>query len=561
MQAQVSIDTIWVLVAAFLVFFMNAGFGCLESGFCRAKNAVSILAKNFIVFGIASIAYWAFGFGLMFGHGNPLIGTSGWFLLGADNSPMTGDAYQGIFQSLNWAGVPLMAKFFFHLACAATAASIVSGCVAERVHYVTFIVMSVFITALCYPVTGHWIWGGGWLEQIGMRDFAGSAVVHTVGGWVGLAGILAMGPRIGRYAKNGRVMPIPGHSMALVFLGGMILWLGWFGFNPGRTMSIFADNGITASHIIVVTNLACAAALVVATGVSWILTGKPDFSMTVNGALAGLVAVTASCAFITPTSALIIGALAGVIVVFSVRGFDWMQIDDPVGALSIHLVCGIWGTLCVGLFASTDAPGAIGQNGLFNGGGFSLLGVQALGVIAVGVFTFLASSILWMGLKASVGIRVSPKAEMDGLDLHEMGLESYPHERAINVVSLLEASQLGSYEAEILSDKMVRRVREEVYQQINAKPYSLHISGIEWDEFLNNWRTMCRSASRSSSLFQDVYERFTTLGDKAIHFRGGDPEDTRQKLERFAKDIDVRAQVLFEQDEESVNQAKRVNQE
>ena len=419
---KVMADTIWVLVTAFLVFWMNAGFGFVESGLCRAKNATNILGKNFVVFAFSTIAYWIIGFGIMFAKGNSFMGMGGWLVSGADNSPATGDAYQGIFTSLNWTGVPLLAKFFFQLVFAGTAATIVSGCVAERIHYRSFMVFTLILIGLSYPITGHWIWGGGWLAAMGMRDFAGSTVVHSVGGWAGLAGILVLGPRIGKYKKDGTVQPIPGHSMALVFLGGLILWLGWFGFNPGSTM---AADPRAISHIVITTNLACATAIVSSTVFAWILLGKPDFSMTVNGALAGLVAITAPCAFVSVPSSAIIGLIAGVIVVLSVLFFDKRKIDDPVGAVSVHLSNGIWGTLSIGLFATADAPGG-GANGLFNGGGFGSLGAQVTGILAVGAFTLTLALIAWSIIKMLLGLRVTAEAEMQGLDLSEMGMEAYP---------------------------------------------------------------------------------------------------------------------------------------
>ncbi|MBI4460635.1 MAG: ammonium transporter [Acidobacteria bacterium] len=419
---KVMLDTVWVLVTAFLVFWMNAGFGCLESGLCRAKNTTNILAKNFIVFAFSTLAYWIVGFGIMFGDGNSFMGMSGWLLGGADNSPAVGDVYEGIFSSLNWTGTPLLAKFFFQLVFAGTAATIVSGCVAERIHYKSFIIFTLVLAGVLYPITGHWIWGGGWLGGMGMRDFAGSTVVHAVGGWAGLAGILILGPRIGKYKPDGSIRPIPGHSMALVFLGGLILWLGWFGFNPGSTM---AADPTAIAHIVVTTNLACAAAILSSTLVAWIMLGKPDFSMTVNGALAGLVAITAPCAFVSVASSAIIGLIAGILVVFSVIFFDRMKIDDPVGALSVHLANGIWGTIAVGLFASADAPGG-GANGLLNGGGFGSLQAQLIGTLAVGAFTFALTLVAWFLIKLVLGMRVSPEEEMQGLDLSEMGMEAYP---------------------------------------------------------------------------------------------------------------------------------------
>ena len=421
---DVAVDTLWTLVAGILVFFMNAGFGCVESGFCRAKNATNILAKNFVVFAIASLAFWIVGWTLMFGDGNPFFGTQGLFLAGADNSPLTGDAYQGVYSSINWTGIPLMAKFFFQLVFAGTAATIVSGCVAERIHYGSFMVFSFVLVALFYPITGHWIWGGGWLAGLGFWDFAGSTVVHSVGGWAGLAGILLLGPRNGKF-RDGRVHPIPGHNMALAFIGGLILWLGWFGFNPGSTMGISGEGAFSVSHIVITTNLACAAGILTATITAWMMLGKPDFSMTVNGSLAGLVAITAPCAFVSPVSSVIIGGVGGVLVVFAVLFFDRIQIDDPVGALSVHLANGIWGTLAIGLFATTTAPGGIDRDGLLMGGGFGLLTSQVIGVVAVGAFTFVLSLVAWAVIKATMGMRVEPEAEHIGLDISEMGMEAY----------------------------------------------------------------------------------------------------------------------------------------
>jgi ammonium transporter, Amt family len=425
----VGLDTVWVLIAGFLVFFMNAGFGFVESGFTRAKNAVNILGKNFVVFGIASLAFYVMGFGLMFGDGNAFSGTEGFFLTGGDNSPAMGDDYAGVFGSLEWAGIPLMAKFFFQLAFAATAATIVSGCVAERIHYQSFMVFAFVLVAISYPVSGHWIWGGGWLAELGFWDFAGSTVVHSVGGWAGLAGIIILGPRIGKYRADGKVQAIPGHSMAMAFLGGLILWLGWFGFNPGSTMGV--GDGTAIAHIVVTTNLACAAGILAATFTAWLWLGKPDFSMTVNGALAGLVAITAPCAFVSVPSAIVIGAIGGVLVVFSVVGLDRLHLDDPVGAVSVHLANGVWGTLAVGLFASTEMPGEIDTNGVFVAGlgaaeGWQFLGVQAIGIAAVGAFTFVGSLILWFVIKSTLGLRVSPEDEAIGLDMSEMGMEAYP---------------------------------------------------------------------------------------------------------------------------------------
>ncbi len=422
-----AIDTVWVLVAGFLVFFMNAGFCMLETGFCRSKNAVNLLAKNLIVFGLSTLAFWVVGFGLMFGDGNPLVGVSGFLLQGADNSPATGAAYQGTFSALNWAGVPLEAKFFFQLAFAGTAATIVSGAVAERIKFLAFFIFSLLLVGISYPITGHWIWGGGMLSGLGFYDFAGSTVVHSVGGWAALIGAILLGPRRGRF--QARPVAMPGHNLSISALGCLILWLGWFGFNPGSTM---AADPFAISHIVVTTNIAAALGGLAATVTSWVYLSKPDLSMIINGVLAGLVAVTASCAYVNLGSAALIGLVAGVIVVFSVTVLDSLKIDDPVGAVSVHLVCGIWGTLALGLFSAspgayrwydeTDGPLA----GLLMGGGVQQLLMQLLGIAAVGAFTVVFSLACWLLLRATVGIRVSEAEEIQGLDLGEHAMEAYP---------------------------------------------------------------------------------------------------------------------------------------
>lgn len=419
---KVALDTVWVLVAAFLVFWMNAGFALVESGLCRAKNTINILAKNFVVFAIASIAFYIIGWGLMFGDGNPFFGIEGLFMLhGADNSPAMGEAYKGVYSSMNWTGVPLYAKFFFQLVFAGTAATIVSGAVAERIKFLSFIVFSFIIVGFIYPVVGHWIWGGGWLAKLGMFDFAGSTVVHSVGGWAALAGVMVLGPRLGKFGKNGKINPIPGHNMSMATLGALILWLGWFGFNPGSTMA--ADAGAIA-RVALTTNMAAAAATLTATITAWLLMGKPDLSMILNGTLAGLVAVTAPCAFISVESSLIIGLIAGVLVVVAVMFFDRVKLDDPVGALSVHLVNGVFGTLALGLFAEDRfMPGIIGD-GLFFGSS-KLFVSQLAAVVGVGVFTFVVSIIAWYVIKAVIGLRVSEEEEMIGLDIGEHGAEAY----------------------------------------------------------------------------------------------------------------------------------------
>lgn len=422
MDTKVIVDTMWVLITAILVFFMNLGFGALESGFARAKNCVNILSKNFIVFAVSSLGFLFIGWGLMFGDGTDLIGLKGlFFASGADNSPATGEAYKGVYSAISWTGVPLWAKFFFQLVFCGTAATIVSGAVAERIKYISFIIFSFAMAMFIYPVVGHWIWGGGWLSKMGMFDFAGSTVVHSVGGWAALAGVIMLGPRIGKY-DNGHIKAIPGHNLSLATIGTFVLWFGWFGFNPGSTM---AADPVAISHVAVTTYTAAAAAIMSATLVSWLLLGKPDLGMTLNGCLAGLVAITAPCAFVSVGNSLIIGLIAGVLVVLAVMMFDRLRLDDPVGALSVHLVNGVFGTICVGLFAQDKITGTATGNGLFFGGGFKLLGAQLAAVLAVAIFVFVAALATWAILKAVIGIRVSREEELRGLDIGEHGNEAY----------------------------------------------------------------------------------------------------------------------------------------
>jgi Amt family ammonium transporter len=429
----IAMDTVWTMFAAFLVFFMNAGFAFIGTGFCRKKNAVNILAKNFVVFAIATIAYWALGFAFMFGDGTSLLGLKGFF-----PSESTGS----VFSSLDWTKVPLFAKFFFQLVFAATAATIVSGAVAERIKFSSYIIFSFVLIAFMYPVTGKWIWGGGWLSSLGFYDFAGSTVVHSVGGWAALAGVLILGPRLGKYRKGGRFMPIVGHSIPMATLGGFILWLGWFGFNPGSTMA--ADGGAIA-RIAVTTNIAAAAGIAVTAIITWIKFKKPDHTMMINGALGGLVAITAPCNWVTPFGALAIGAVAGIIVYYGVIFFDRVMVDDPVGATSVHLLNGVWGTLSLGLFAFSGGAGGSGAplKGLFYGGGASQLWKQFIGVVAVGAFTFIVSMIVWYVIKLiQRGIRVSAEEECGGLDVGEMGMEAYPEDPFGNDMSVEEQSVL-----------------------------------------------------------------------------------------------------------------------
>lgn len=427
-NSELVANTVWTLIAGMLVFWMNAGFATLEAGLCRRKNAVNILAKNFIVFAISSIAFWVAGFGMMFGDGSSVVGTTG-FLPALGMGPADAPSKMAGFASLDWANVAPAVKFFFQLVFAGTAATIVSGAVAERIKFGTFMIFSFLLVAFVYPVTGHWIWGGGWLSTLStpFHDFAGSTVVHSVGGWAALAGVLVLGPRLGKYGPNGKVNPIPGHNMGLASLGCLILWLGWFGFNPGSTMTASVQIG----HIAVTTNTAAAFGALAATVTAWMILGKPDLSMILNGCLAGLVAITAPCAVVSIGGSAIIGAVAGVMVVFSVLFWDRLGVDDPVGALSVHLVCGIFGTLCVGLFAAPEViemygMGAYSKAGLFYGGGASQLITQLIGIGTVGATVFVASMVFWVVLKVTLGIRVSAAEEIEGLDVGEHGMEAYP---------------------------------------------------------------------------------------------------------------------------------------
>jgi ammonium transporter, Amt family len=423
-ELKVSIDTIWVLIAGILVFFMNCGFAMLEAGLCRQKNTVNILTKNLSTFVLISISFWIIGFGLMFGNGNDWIGANGFFLIGSDNSPATNKEYQGIFAALGWAGVPLAAKFFFQLGFASTSATIVSGAVAERIKLVSFFIFVLLFGSTAYPMIGHWVWGNGWLADRGFFDFAGSSVVHVVGGCAALTGAWLLKPRSGKYGKTGLPMAIPGHSMTLATLGCFILWFGWFGFNSGSPLAVSP----TVAHILVVTNIAAACGGLAATMTTWVGSGKPDLIMLISGILAGLVAITASCAFVNLTSAAIIGVVAGVLVVFAIDFIERSGIDDPVGAVAVHLVAGVWGTLALGLFSQGNLFGAspAPKNGLFWGGSFEQLGIQAIGLLSIVITALLVSAGFWYILKSTLGLRVSRKSESVGLDTNEHSMEAYP---------------------------------------------------------------------------------------------------------------------------------------
>jgi Amt family ammonium transporter len=396
-KVQTHADYVWILVAASLVFFMQAGFAMVETGFTRAKNACNIVLKNLIDFCLGSLAFWAVGFGLMFGVSNGWLGTSGFFL-------------NGFTAQEPW----LYAFWFFQVVFAGTAATICSGAMAERVKFHGYVLYAILVSAIIYPIFGGWAWGGlfeaskGWLEKLGFIDFAGSTVVHSIGAWVSLAGIVVLGPRIGKYTRDGKPVPIPGHNMPLAALGVFILWFGWFGFNPGSTTA--ASTSI--ARIAVNTNLAAAAGAVMTMFVTWLKFKTPDVGLTLNGALAGLVAITAPCNSVTPLSAIIIGALAGILVVYAVLFFERIKIDDPVGAVSVHGVCGAWGTLAAGLFNEA-------------GFAWSVIGVQILGMVAAFVWAFGTGYLVFKAIAVTVGLRVSPEEELEGLDLSEHRAEAY----------------------------------------------------------------------------------------------------------------------------------------
>ncbi len=399
-----SLDTIWVLLATALVFFMQAGFAMVETGFTRAKNAGNIIMKNLMDFSIGSVVFWLIGFSIMFGNDNG-------GLFGSISLLISGDLL----------ALPTnISKFtfvMFQTVFAATAATIVSGAMAERTKFVSYCIYSAIISMIVYPVSGHWIWGGGWLANMGFVDFAGSTAVHMVGGVAALIGAKFLGPRIGKYDKEGKAQAIPGHSLTLGALGVFILWFGWFGFNPGSTLSVEGEAAEAVGNIFMTTNLAAAAATVTVMLITWFRYKKPDVSMSLNGSLAGLVAITAGCAAVDPVGAFFIGLIAGFLVVFGIEFIDKvLKVDDPVGAVAVHGICGAAGTLMVGLFAT--------DGGLFYGGGLHLLKVQAIGVGAVIAWVTVAMTIVFAVIKWTVGLRVSAMEEVRGLDIEEHGLIS-----------------------------------------------------------------------------------------------------------------------------------------
>jgi len=401
---QIGIDNMWLLVAAFLVMFMQPGFAMVEAGFTRSKNTANILMKNLMDFSIGSLLYWIIGFTIMYGDSiGGFIGMPDLFFM----SDGFGDNYSDY------------ADLFFQTVFAATAATIVSGAMAERTEFKAYLIFTIVITVLIYPVSGHWTWGGGWLSQLGFHDFAGSSIVHSVGAWVGLAGAAIIGPRLGKYGKDGKPTAIPGHNLAMGALGVFILWFGWFGFNPGSQLAAAGtDNAVAIGHIAVTTNLAAAAGAVTAMLVAWARYKRPSLSISLNGALAGLVAITAGCDAVDPVGAVLIGTIAGFVLPFAVEFIDKiLKVDDPVGAISVHGVSGAFGTLAVGLFSTSE--------GLFYGGGAKLLGIQAIGVLAFFAWAFGLGLLLFFILKKANILRVSKRIEEEGLDVYEHGESAY----------------------------------------------------------------------------------------------------------------------------------------
>jgi len=405
-------NNFWLLIDTILVIFMNAGFAMVEAGMCRSKNAVNILAKNLFVFALAVTSYWVIGYSLMYGGS----GADGWLYFGGlfFDPTVTADMVTD-------AGLVPTVDFLFQSAFAGTAATIVSGLVAERVKFGEFVVFAIVLTAFIYPIAGSWKWNGGWLDSLGFVDFAGSSIVHSVGAWAGLVGAMLLGPRIGKYS-DGKPQAMPGHNMAIATLGALVLWIGWYGFNPGSQLAM--DQWVP--YVAVTTTLAAAAGAIGATIVSTLTSGKPDLTMIINGILAGLVSITAGCGDMTLAGAWFAGLVGGIIVVFSVAALDAAEIDDPVGAFSVHGVCGVWGTVVIGLWGTAVQGDGAGM-GLFNGGGISLLLIRALGAAAYAIWTLVTC---WIALSVIGGlfggIRVSEEEETQGLDIGEHGMEAYP---------------------------------------------------------------------------------------------------------------------------------------
>ena len=405
-------NNLWLLIATILVIFMNAGFAMVEAGMCRSKNAVNILAKNLFVFALAVSAYWFIGYSIMYGGSL----ADGWLYFGGLFFDPTVTA-----ETVADAGLVPTVDFLFQSAFAGTAATIVSGLVAERVKFGEFVVFALVLTAFIYPISGSWQWNGGWLAELGFIDFAGSSIVHSVGAWAGLVGAMLLGPRIGKFL-DGKPQAMPGHNMAIATLGALVLWIGWYGFNPGSQLAM--DQWVP--YVAVTTTLAAAGGAIGATIISTLTSGKPDLTMIINGILAGLVSITAGCANLTLVGSWLAGLIGGVIVVFSVAALDAAEIDDPVGAFSVHGVCGVWGTLVVGLWGF-DIQGDGTALGFLVGGGLNQFFVQALGCAAYAIWTLITCWVAWSVIGGLFGgIRVSEDEEVLGLDIGEHGMEAYP---------------------------------------------------------------------------------------------------------------------------------------
>jgi ammonium transporter, Amt family len=437
-----AVDTMWVIVAAVLVILMQAGFAMLEVGFSRMKNVGSVVAKILVNLAIAAILFWAVGFAFTFSDGgslNGLIGLKGFFLA------TPADQVDAVYAGLSWTSVPLAAKFLFQVAFCAVSLAIVWGTMLERTKFAVYVIFAIVFAGLIYPIVGHWIWGGGWLASLGMQDFAGSTVVHLSGAMAALAGTLLLGPRIGKYDDEGRPQTIPGHNMPLAVLGVLILWVGWYGFNPGSTMAAVPE----IADIALTTTLSAAAGVLGAMMMSYISRRHIDVGMGGNGAIAALVGITAPCAFVAPWAAIIIGFVAGIVMYATLVFVERIGVDDPLGAIAAHGMGGVWGTLSAGLF-TTPALATIGQPGLFYGGGFTQLGVQALGIVASGGFVFLTSYAVFALLKATIGLRVKPEEELNGLDISEHGVFGYSEQ-------LIATDYQNGNGATVVPDSLERR--------------------------------------------------------------------------------------------------------
>ncbi|GAB6926404.1 ammonium transporter [Paenibacillus sp. JCM 10914] len=427
LELTAGLNSVFVFLAALLVFFMQAGFALLEAGSVRMKNAGHVAGKTFLTFGIAIVAFWGLGFGLAFGNGNSFFGFEGFFL--------SGDNASGSFDSLSGFDVPTTIMFLFHLSFAAVSLAIACGGMAERAKLSVYIVFGLLFTIVIYPIVAHWVWGGGWLGDLGMQDFAGSTVVHLTGATAALVATILLKPRLGKYNKDGKPNSIPGHNQVLSVLGVFIIWIGWFGFNPGSTISALTDGffGFVALN----TNIAAAAGALAALFISWAVLGKADIPSMLNGILAAFVAITGACAFVEPWAAVVIGAVAGTITFFTAQWFDRKGIDDPVYAFSVHGIAGMWGAVSTGLFAAPRLVEIteVGQAGLFYGGGFAQLGVQLLGLIGTFAFVLVISFVILYVMKITMGLRVTEEEELMGLDISEHGTYGYPEQMKLLVES------------------------------------------------------------------------------------------------------------------------------